>query len=114
MKSILCVLSLIAAATAVHAGTPVPAVDKDLGNAMDKAAAKVEEAAARHGTCVSSYPDIRQCVEVHGHWQCAGIRANHKGSCANKPQNWQTVLEAAKGLTGPTAKATALGKLGVK
>lgn len=69
-----------------EAGEPVPGVSKDLGVAMERATMAVEKAAVLYGTCVSEYPSLKKCEEgPQGYWQCTGIRANHKESCANKP-----------------------------
>lgn len=110
MKRILLVaLTALALPGAAFAGTPVYGVSKDLGEALEKAVANVEKAAVAHGTCVSSYPSLDTCSEGKGYWQCSAIRANHKGSCANKPSDLDNLIKAAKGLSGPAAKAAAAG-----
>ncbi|MGF6183435.1 hypothetical protein ABIB42_004490 [Massilia sp. UYP32] len=108
MKKLLLLCVALAAGPAL-AGEPVRAVSKDLGIAMDNARLAVEQAAVAHGTCVSEYPSIKKCEEgPQGYWQCTGIRANHKGSCASKPSDLDVVIKAAKGLTGPAAKAAVM------
>ncbi|KRA21147.1 hypothetical protein ASE43_04710 [Lysobacter sp. Root983] len=87
-------------------------VDKDLGVALEKSVAAVEKAAIAHGTCVSAYPSLDTCEEsakFAGYFQCKAIRANHKGSCANKPSDLDNLIKAANGLSGPAAKAFLAG-----
>ncbi|SFK25998.1 hypothetical protein [Lysobacter sp. cf310] len=94
------------------AGEPVYGVDKDLGVALEKSVAAVEKAAIAHGTCVSAYPSLDTCEEsakFAGYFQCKAIRANHKGSCANKPSDLDNLIKAANGLSGPAAKAFLTG-----
>ena len=100
------ILSLLA--SAAIAGEPVYGVDKDLGIALEKAVSAVEKAAVQHGTCVSEYPSLNTCEESKkfaGYFQCTAIRANHKGSCANKPSDLDNVIKAANGLSGAAASA---------
>lgn len=100
--------SLAAAAGLAVAGEPVYGVDKDLGAALDKSVAAVEKAAAVHGTCVSEYPSLKTCEaskKFDGYFECRAIRANHKGSCANKPSDLDNLIKAANGLSGAAAKA---------
>lgn len=95
---------LVLAAVNVNAGEPVRAVSKDLGEAMDKTIVAVERAATVAGTCVSEYPKLESCNQVHGHWQCVAIRANHKGSCAQRPTTLDDVIKAAKGFSAAAAQ----------
>ena len=104
MKKVIVCLIVGFWASTVNAGTPVFGVSKDLGEALEKSVAAVEQAASVHGTCVSEYPSLDTCTESKGYWQCQSIRANHKGSCANKPSDLDNVIKAAKGLSGPAAK----------
>lgn len=108
MKRIFVAIAAASLAGTVYAGTVVPGVSKDLGVAMEKATENVEKAAEKHKTCVSAYPKLEECTEVHGYWQCTAIRADHKGSCADKPSDLDNFIKAAKGLSGPTAKAVAM------
>lgn len=105
MKQILLLCLTVIAGPAL-AGEPVRGVSKDLGEAMEKATLAVEKAAVVHGTCVSEYPNLKKCEEgPQGYWQCTGIRADHKGSCASKPSDLDNLIKAAKGLSGPAAQA---------
>lgn len=97
------------------AGEAVYGVDKDLGLALEKAVSGVERAAIVQGTCVSSYPSLDTCEESKkfpGYFQCKAIRANWKGSCANKPSDLDNVIKAASGLSGAAAKALIEGSGG--
>jgi len=110
--SIAVVTALLAFSGSAMAGEPVYGVDKDLGVALEKSVAAVEKAAAVHGTCVSRYPSLETCEEskkFSGYFQCEAIRANHKGSCANKPSDLDNLIKAANGLSGPAAKAFLAG-----
>lgn len=112
MKRFLMIAVLSSLAPAAFAGTPVHGVDKDLGVALDKASVNVEHAAQVHGTCVSSYPSLDTCKEAKGYWQCTGVRADWKGSCASRPSDLDNLIKAAQGLVGPGAKAAAAAKVG--
>lgn len=109
MRKFILLLATCVVSASAYAGKEVRGVDKDLGAALDKTVAAVERAAAVHGTCVSEYPKLEKCNSVHDHWQCVAIRANHKGSCASKPSDLDNVIKAAKGLSGPAAKAAIAG-----
>ncbi|OUL25900.1 hypothetical protein BV378_14280 [Nostoc sp. RF31YmG] len=111
MKRIFLTVVLLSLSTTAVAGIPVYGVDKDLGVALDKAVTALEKAAAVHGTCVSRYPSLETCNEVKGYWQCSGMRANWKGSCASRPSDLDTLIQAANGLSGPAAKAAAAAKV---
>lgn len=94
-------------------GEPVYAINKDLGLALEKATAAVEDAAKKHGTCVSEYPSLDTCVihdRFNDYFQCRGIRANHLGSCPNKPSDLDNVIKAVTGLS----RAAAAAKLGAQ
>ncbi|MDA0697460.1 MAG: hypothetical protein O2793_13765 [Proteobacteria bacterium] len=104
MKYLLVLLVFISSNS--FAGKPVYAIDTDLGQALDKAVISVEKAAVVHGTCVSEYPSLESCeesIKFKGYFQCRGIRANHKGSCANKPTELDNLIKAANGLKGSAA-----------
>ena len=110
--SIAMAVALAMACGQAMAGEEVYGVDKDLGVALEKSVAAVEKAAAVHGTCVSRYPSLDSCEEskkFSGYFQCVAIRANHKGSCANKPSDLDNLIKAANGLSGPAAKAFLAG-----
>lgn len=116
MKRLLMIAVLGVCSQVALAGEPVYGISKDLGEALEKAYTKSESAAATHGTCVSEYPSLNTCVQGTGatkeYWQCHGIRANHKGSCANKPSDLDNLIKAAKGLSGPAAKVAAAAATG--
>ena len=98
MKKLVFVTTIALFSVSVAAGTPVYGVDKDLGVALEKSVSAVENAAKIHKTCVSEYPSLESCSEAKGYWQRKAVRANHSGSCADKPSDLDDLIKAKKGL----------------
>ncbi|OUL25901.1 hypothetical protein BV378_14285 [Nostoc sp. RF31YmG] len=83
MKRVLLASVLFALASPALAGTKVYAKAESLPQAIDAANHATEIEARAKKRCVSSYASVSTCRQLpSGEWECYGVRANQKGSCA--------------------------------